>query len=152
MIRTTPVFSKLLSAQPYLVVLRSGRNRCVAATRSVATATADNSDKILGRSRLQACGKGISRSSAGMALVALAAFAQLEGVAAVCCDNSEGLDPIIIKIKDFATDTVVPWTQEHGFSGVLGFCSGVAIKRIGTSVIAALGGVILVAQVDRYLD
>lgn len=147
MIRNTPLFSKLLSAQRCLILLRTGRNRITAATRSTTTTAAESGSKVIGRDR-QTYRKGVSVASAGVGLAALGTFAQLDGVNLVCCDSSDGLDPIITTIKDFATNTVVPWTEEHGFSGVLGFCSGVAIKRIGTTVIAAIGGVILVAQVQ----
>lgn len=66
--------------------------------------------------------------------------------AVACCDAGP-IDPIISKVKDFAEATIAPWVQEHGLSGTLGFCSGVAIKRLGRSIVVAIGGMILIAQV-----
>ena len=67
----------------------------------------------------------------------------------VSCDNSHGspLGPALHKAKEIMHTMVVPWVSEHGLSGVLGFFSGLAVKKLGKWVASVIGICVLGAQV-----
>jgi hypothetical protein len=153
MFRYTPLFSRVFLT-PRVVDVRNVRN--IGPTRSLMAkcngkASVESTCNALGK-KVRVSGGSIGRRtkvSAAFLCGSLVTLHHLLGSTASCASSSgDGpLDPIVKKVKEVINTLIIPWVNEHGFSGVLGFFSGVAIKKIGKSVASAIGLVILAAQV-----